>query len=83
MLHGDIHQLLGRVAAVAGAGWNDQGVGTSLWGLQRMGAVWDDLPVAARSAVCTAVCRECFRMSAQAAGNTVYSLGTLPPPPHI
>ena len=30
-------RLLRRVSSVAAREWNDQGVGISLWGLQRMG----------------------------------------------
>ena len=70
-------RLLRRVGTVAAREWNDQGVGTSLWGLQRMGVLWADLPLDVQSSICTAVCRRCFNMSGQAVGNTIYSLGRL------
>ena len=70
-------RLLRRLGTVAAREWNDQGVGTSLWGLQRMGVLWADLPLDVQSSICTAVCRRCFNMSGQAVGNTIYSLGRL------
>ena len=43
--------------------FTDQGISSTLWGLSKLHARWDDLPMSTRSVVCSAICRLCVRMS--------------------
>jgi hypothetical protein len=73
ILRREIYQQMVKVSNE----WNDQGVGNSLWGLQKMGLQWNSLPVTVQSTISRALCRVCFKMTPQAVGNILYSLGKL------
>lgn len=56
---------------------NDQAISNILIGLLKAGITWEAIPVMVQSILCSAICRECLRMSPQAVCNTLYSLGGL------
>ena len=56
---------------------NDQAIANILIGLYRAGVTWVAIPVMVQSILCSAICRECLRMSPQSVCNILYSLGGL------
>ena len=72
-----VKALLQQLQAVAATkSFKGQVISNSLWGMYSLGLRWNKLPSSTRSALFAAIARECFRMSPQSVGNTLYALGS-------